>query len=467
MVRAAIVLLVMTSLASADGVGMAGAPTRVIAAGINGDWVVMCQARKDTDKDGRLTVERGFNMTSGDEQHAYLILGTGLGEQIDDFVAEDPSQRRAMIERKKRVVLIQPGLGKDIDVTALGAGLAEFDSSGDRLVYSRKRAGKESIVVREIATGTERVLDPGKGKLDSIYVHPGDAWIEEQIFAMNKGDQPWRTTEGTSHGWCWTGAVSDSIVQSGTPPVRRYLSVDGTSPARELPDLVGIAGDRLFRRATDGAITSERPGEQPHTIVPAACGGRAVGMHDGAIVVACNKRGTPAPLEEYAADGTRRTIGATIAPPDLDVTDDIGRFLFQTVGDANDTMIDLVTAKVHKSPEYQQTISHDNTRALVQRGEHLVVIEPTGDRDLGSIAQYPEKFEAGMFTYVEPMVVDRSGYTVVGHAPSRKSTDPYQAVFQGTIMALAKDGRVLVGWGPEHGRWAWIPGPLEWMAPIR
>ncbi len=461
-------LLGLTSMAYADGVGMAGAPTRVIAAGIDGNWVVMCQARKDTDKDGRLAIRNGFNGTSGDEQHAYLIVGGGLGEQIDDFYGEDPTHRRALIIRKKRVVLIQPGLGKDIDLAALGAGGSiHFDGTGERLVFSRKRSGKEVIVIRDIPTGKERVLAPGPGKLDSFYTYPGDRWMEAMVFAMNKGDQPWRTTAEGGHGSCWTGYTSDSSVQSGTPPVRRYLSTDGKSPARELPDLVGIVGERLFRRTADGALASERPGEQPQTIVPAACGGRVIGMHDGALVVACTKRGTPAPLEEYAPDGTMRAINATITPSDADGTDDLGRFLLHTGRDANDTIIDLVTGKVHQSPEYQQHIALGADRAIVQRGEHLVVIEPTGDRVLGQIAKYPATIDVGTFTYVEPLVVERSGDTFVGIAPTRKSTDPMYADFQGTVMAVAKDGRILVGWGSDHGRWAWVPGPLEWIAPVK
>ncbi|HEY4176201.1 MAG TPA: hypothetical protein VGM90_05200 [Kofleriaceae bacterium] len=457
----------MTSVASADGVGMAGAPTQVVAAGINGDWVVMCQARKDTDKSGGLNVRNGFNSTMGDDQHAYLVVGTGLGQQIDDFFAADPTRRRALILRKKRVVLIQPGLGKDIDVSALsGDGPIEFDESGDHLIFARKRAGKTTIVIHAIDSGKENFLDPGSGKLVSLYTHPGDSWMEIQVFANRKGDLPYKTTEGPSHGWCWTGAVSDSSVTTGTPPVTRYLSVDGKSPARELADVVGIGGDQLFRRAADGAITTERPGEQPRTIVPAACGGRAVGMHDGALVVACTKRGAPSPLEEYAADGTLRKINATITASDSDSTHDLGRFLFVTGRDANDTIIYLVTGKTHQSPEYQQTISHEGDSSLVQRGEHLVVIEPSGDRTLGSIAQYPSTFDAGTFTYVEPLVIDRTGYTLIGTAPTHPSNDAWHGKYEGTITAVAKDGRVLVGWGPEHGRWAWVSGPLEWITPV-
>src|SRR4051812_43452253 len=70
-------LIALAPPASADvpaapaGVGTAG-PASVVAAARDGSWVAMCQARHDTDHDGRLEVSHGFNATYGDEQGAYV-----------------------------------------------------------------------------------------------------------------------------------------------------------------------------------------------------------------------------------------------------------------------------------------------------------------------------------------------------------------------------------------------------------
>src|SRR5689334_16898306 len=53
----------------------------------DGRWVVACQARTDTNGDGKVEVNIGLHGdTFGDAMTPYLVVGTGAGEAIDAFV---------------------------------------------------------------------------------------------------------------------------------------------------------------------------------------------------------------------------------------------------------------------------------------------------------------------------------------------------------------------------------------------
>ena len=54
----------------------------------NGTWLVICEARADTDHDGQIEVGVGFHGDMfGDKMLPYLVLGSGPGIAIDSYVA--------------------------------------------------------------------------------------------------------------------------------------------------------------------------------------------------------------------------------------------------------------------------------------------------------------------------------------------------------------------------------------------
>jgi hypothetical protein len=56
-------------------------PVQVRAFADDGSWFVICQARADTDRDGRLGAYVGMHrMTSGDVLRAYVVRGGGPGD---------------------------------------------------------------------------------------------------------------------------------------------------------------------------------------------------------------------------------------------------------------------------------------------------------------------------------------------------------------------------------------------------
>jgi hypothetical protein len=89
--------------------GTVGTPgfVRLLAAAPSGAWVILCQARADTDKDGSIDVQTGHHGEYfGDELAPYFIRGAGEGEALDAFVAVDPTSRWIVVIRNGSMQLV-------------------------------------------------------------------------------------------------------------------------------------------------------------------------------------------------------------------------------------------------------------------------------------------------------------------------------------------------------------------------
>jgi hypothetical protein len=127
-VRAIVALLacapaIVSAAAAGDGVlGVIDAPTFVQAVAPDGRWAVVCQARADTDGDGRLDVQVDLHGgTRGDRLDPYLVYGSGPGEQLDDFLGSDRTGRYIAALRHRRLYVDDTVNRRSLDLTALGA----------------------------------------------------------------------------------------------------------------------------------------------------------------------------------------------------------------------------------------------------------------------------------------------------------------------------------------------------------
>jgi hypothetical protein len=146
-------------------------PLTLVGAGRTGRYLVYCAARKDTNGDGKLdVVVDAAGALVGDALVPELMLGGGAPEAIDDLLGEDPSGRY-VVTRQGGKPLLRDALTRDsLDLGALGfddrddvlayrthRALA-FDPRGELLAYARKGADRVDVVLRELATGHERVV---------------------------------------------------------------------------------------------------------------------------------------------------------------------------------------------------------------------------------------------------------------------------------------------------------------------
>jgi hypothetical protein len=143
-------------------------------------WAAICEARYDDDGNGRLEVMiLHHGDTGGDQLAPYLVLGNGPGTPIDDFVAADPGGRWIVVTKDMCVHLVDAQSGKAVvlsgadgrpgDTVGGAHRAAHFSPDGKRLLYIRSNGDRANVVVRDLASGVEHVVDPGPGLLSAAY----------------------------------------------------------------------------------------------------------------------------------------------------------------------------------------------------------------------------------------------------------------------------------------------------------
>lgn len=151
-----------------------------LAADPDARWVAYCQAR-DTEE-----VWYGYHgEVFGSELDVYITEGAGPGRKVDDFFGADATGRYVALLEGGHVVLHDVVTGARDDLTAGGAVAVgdsrfaipvSFDDDGNML-YVRERDGRTEIVVRDLASGTERGIEPQDGVLAGAMLAPSGSTV--------------------------------------------------------------------------------------------------------------------------------------------------------------------------------------------------------------------------------------------------------------------------------------------------
>ncbi len=86
-------------------------PTRVVARDPLRRWLVVCQARSDTDGNGVLAARERQNWDGGDELSPFLFLPGEAPIQFDGFLGHEEDGRLVMVSRGHRVLVIDVNTG--------------------------------------------------------------------------------------------------------------------------------------------------------------------------------------------------------------------------------------------------------------------------------------------------------------------------------------------------------------------
>src|SRR5215831_15104265 len=171
-------------------------PLLVKRAASDGRWLVWCEAREDTDHNGRIEV-RGDEHGNlyGDVMRPFFAAGGGEGEAIDAFVDADESGRYIALVRNQHLELRDTQEGTTADLSLLG-GIPDgddnpfgghpagaFDEEGKRFVYRRQDGSRRIAVVRDLADGKEATVDPGDGLLWRAYID--GEWVVMSVIARD------------------------------------------------------------------------------------------------------------------------------------------------------------------------------------------------------------------------------------------------------------------------------------------
>jgi hypothetical protein len=469
-------------------IGAAG-PVIVESVGANGRWAALCQAREDTDGDGKLAVRYGpRGELVGDSMQSYFVLGSGPGEAVDALAAEDVSGRHVVIAEQGRLLLVDTQTGGRTDLTALGADARSdalafvqhrslaFDPEGSRLAYLRRDPGPYTrgrrvlVVVRDLSNGAEREIQAGLGEPWRVRFSPDGRELVLEVIAedTNKnGRLEWPVPEVQLNRWRCHGPVASYPVWTdrGDRPATRVVSVD-TGKARNVVGWIASLGDQDLVRDFEGRLLLVR-GSARSVLMDSECGGAVLYADPSRrlALVACAAE-TPRASVWLVGPGLRRDLEMDVQPTSMDYLPERVTRLFPLYPGADAVLMDMDRRSLVKLTPGDDVVATSGAVALVRRGTDLVAYDADSGRErklAAPLEAFGPTLLAGSVALVPPFVVRlpkaRTGKKAVSE-PSVLGRAP------GAVLGLEQSGRVLVATTPPTDE-APAQGPLRWAVPVR
>ncbi len=435
----------------------------------DGGWVALCQARRDSDGDGKLGVSFSAHGEARGDALERLLVAPGEELAIDGLLTSSADGRYALVLQRGALVLWDQQSRQSVDLTALGADArlsaesfaelrtAAFDASSQHLLYARTGEQGPRVVLRTLSDGSERELDPGPGPIWRARLDPGGAFavLEMMTSDSNKNgraDFPapllpapraCAAQPGRFHVWTDRGDRPETVL----------LPLNG-APAVHDPDLVMPIGDALLERDANGALLLDRAGKK-RLLEPAACKGRIVhadARRDLFIVGCVQKKHTGRVSLELITKSERRPLGLELASVELDRELSDSPRLVPLYPGPDSVLFDADRREVLPLQTGDVVIATRNARALVRRGKSLVFYDAETRSELSLppvIDKYPDVLVAGSFAFVTPALVDLDAGTLVGSSTARP-------------LGLSTTGALLISDSPTTPE-RLVDGPLRWL----
>jgi hypothetical protein len=438
----------------------------VMAAAPNGSWVLACDARKDTDKDGKIGVSYGHHgELFGDEPAPYLIAGPGMGEELDAVAGVDPKHRYIVVAHKTSLEVLDtetraktPLSGADLSYEngAFGGARVAFDASGTHVLYTRTpKKSSSTIVVRRLVDGVEHEIATGPGRLQSVSIVGG--FVVADVFDPKPG-YSYGVSSGRSGPSHTVGGRRCRVDRLNAPTngEDRFapLATGGTAKAVKGAIVVGAG---LIVPAADGALALERDGKSL-PIADAACGAVVIARShpNESILYACGKTARadePTELRLWR-DGASKPLGVKTAIPDRPLDNEYAQY-GDRMARVESTMIDLVSGRTRALKEHYPIATFGSKVLLHHRERNFAVYDlatggwvdlPTTPPDMMISAQQGRIFAAGR----RPEADTPPGVVVDLEASAELGT------FEGQAQAVSETGWILA---LEKGK------PLRWVRP--
>lgn len=434
------------------------------AAAADGRWLILCQARADTDHDGRIDVTYDIHVTSGDRLLPYLVLGSGAGMQIDYLAARSARGDWLAVVRHGQLELIEAATyhrwvlpGVDLVHDRLwtdqhNVRSVSIAASGTRMTYLRKDGDHDVIVIRDLPSGAERVVSV-TGMLWRATVDPAGRWARVQVMRSDTdGDGKIEWPGGPSPvalGGCGSDIIHHRDPTDGDRPTVLWLDLASGALVDD-PDVVGVVGDDLLRRRRDGSLVLGRdvlPGPRCPTEIT------GVIASPPRVIVACRARGgrqsqdSRAPLE-ILGPGFHKQTHRT-------------EYLFGEDHVSRQDRFELIDDKVPDRLTFVDLVTGDEITVptpYVYTHDQFVVMRLPDDWavfDLIKRSQTALHARGGFGNYSGPIVeIGASRYDVRTGKRIGAVTDE--------IVLVDDHGRVLLGPGVKTPAGHFSPGPLRW-----
>jgi hypothetical protein len=437
-----------------------------------GTWAVVCQARADTDGDGRVAVSVGpHGALAGDRMQRYLLSSDGTEQEIEALAARDPTGHWIVVLRGGRLILRDTRAGTELDLSSRGAderfdGLGyrehrslSFDATGTRLAYLRRAGDGTEVAVRVLPSGEESVVQVGSGNVWRVELAPSGAWVIAHTIVDDtngNGRLEWPAPEAEPAPCQGPIARYPAWLHRGDRPVA-LLAPSAGGPAARVDGWVAALGQRLVVRDANGRLLLERAGRTVGELADATCGGRVLPADPARslLLVACAKTTGRAPVR-LVGPGYTNDLGFSVASPGVDHPSRTAPRLVDLYAGSQAVLVDMQRKEKVELRVGDDVVVTSGKWALVRRGSELLAHDTeTGaeERIASPVDAVADIVTNGAVAVVTPFVVDLARRRLIGRAPGRP-------------LAVSRSGRVLVARGAPPSGDSVAVGPLEWLAPV-
>jgi hypothetical protein len=425
-------------------------PTFVRAADEHERWMALCQARSDTDGDGKVEISFGHHgEIFGDRMDLYLVLGGGHGTVIDALAGRSADGRWLAIVRRGKLVLVDSQSGDEFELRNAdaqsdgrpGAPHRAAMFAKDRLLFIRHVPGSDDrLVIHDPATHSEREITV-PGRLWRIDYGPDRI---AHIYTVPRGESFPMLQTTLDAGECIGPPRSYSTYGNrGPAPTEHWIDLDtGKQLAADGGEVA--VGATIIRTPKDGAIYFDAD-----PIAPPACRAQllAVMPSPTRVIAICGEKKQAKIL--LLGKGLRKELASI--DRDNDHYSGLDRALTPTprvgcdaglhcIATATNQYIDLKGGVAEYAWGSKLYVVH----ATMSSRKHEIIDVDTGART--PIKSADEKLSSGKYVVdYEDNLVDLETAKVLGKVPG--------------AMRVSSNGRVLVS---PSGKGQ---GPLQWKAP--
>lgn len=440
----------LPAVVARGAIGASG-PLSLLAASASAAWVALCQ---------------------GEPSAGSLVIGSGLGEPIDEVLAYDPSGRYVIVAQSGDAILIDTERGTRFDLSAAGADTRRarqdyaahrtlsFDASGRHLAYLRVRGATSELVVRELDSGSERAFASGAGSVFRLRLSPDARHVTfEAVREDTNGN-------GTLDWPVPPELERQSACVAGPPRLRSYAHLgrgDSVTRAvatlsdgavRDVPELVTLLGTQLLLRERDGSLELERAGSR-RVFAPVGCAGRVLfadAEREQALVTCVIPKKAGKRQVWWFGEGAAKNLQVELYETATDRDATSGARLVPVYPGSEAALFDLTERELLALPTGSRVLSTTGSRALVWRGGELLAFDAVTkqeERLAQGIAKNPFLLQAGDALLLSPFVVVGAAAPVL-HSPTAHP------------LAVSSAGLVLAG-EPSVAADPRPRGPLRWL----
>lgn len=435
----------------------------------DGSWVVYCQARKDSNSDGRIEARVGpGGELIGDALTRWFSLGSGHEVAIDDVLARSEDDSRALLRMQGRLFLLENQELRELELPNADLRFEPGSQNPHRtlalvestLFWVRMAGNRSELLARDLRTGEDRVEHALRGPIIRFQVHDSGARLVLQVpgaDANNNGRFDWPFVP-QRHPHACVGPIPRLMAPiRRSDPLHTVLLNRRTGSHQSVDNLIVPFGDGALRRDPNGALILERAG-RARAVADSNCAGRVLWADPkrDQMLIGCAAPKKSARLQVELVHAFVRT-GLDFDVAALEFDEPLGtlRRLVPLYPGADAVLFDLELQKLHWLRRGDQVLHASETKALVRRGRRLIVFNAERSTESvlpGMIDPLGELLVQGDLVYITPFVVDTALGRLLGRVP-------------GPGLSLTRNGEVLT---PTQAADATTlaRGPLRWRTPV-